>query len=154
MRLTRFSDIGLQVLMYLCRESREEMSVTVAEIAFQFNVPHNHVVKVVGRLAKLGALQATRGRNGGIRLAKPSSEIRIGQILRELEGSAELADCEAQQCGLKGGCILRGALAVGLNAFYEAMDRYTLEDITGGKTGEQIVHMHRNYLQMATAKTV
>lgn len=152
MRLTRFSDIGLQVLMYLCRESREEMSVTVAEIAVQFNVPHNHVVKVVGRLAKLGMLKATRGRNGGIRLAKPGSEIRIGQVLRELEGSAELADCESQQCGLKAGCILRGALAAGLNSFYETMDRYSLADITGGRTGEQIVRMHRNFLQTAAVK--
>lgn len=152
MRLTRFSDIGLQVLMYLGREAREEVSVTVAEIAFQFDVPHNHVVKVVGRLAKLGLLTATRGRHGGIRLAKPSSEIRLGEVLRELEGSAELADCEAQQCRLKGGCILRGALAAGLNSFYDTMDRYSLADITGGGTGEQIVRMHRDYLQATSAQ--
>jgi Rrf2 family nitric oxide-sensitive transcriptional repressor len=154
MRLTRFSDIGLQVLMYLCREPRDTAPVTVAEIAFQFNVPHNHVVKVVGRLAKLGLLTATRGRHGGIRLARPSSEIRVGRVLREIEGVAELADCDGQECCLKGNCRLRGALAVGLNSFYETMDRYTLADITGGATGDQIVHMHRDYRKNPAAETV
>ena len=67
MKLTRFSDIGLRVLMYLARESRSP-SVTVAEVATQFDVPHNHLVKVVGMLARIGWVDAVRGRNGGISL--------------------------------------------------------------------------------------
>ncbi|HAV37025.1 MAG TPA: BadM/Rrf2 family transcriptional regulator, partial [Massilia sp.] len=43
--------------------------VTVAEIATQFDLPLNHLVKVVGHLARAGWVRATRGRNGGLRLA-------------------------------------------------------------------------------------
>jgi len=67
-------------------------------------------------------------------------------VLRELEGDAELVDCEGQQCPLSRDCLLRGALAVGLNAFYDAMDRYVLADVSKGNVGEQIIVMHRNFL--------
>jgi Rrf2 family nitric oxide-sensitive transcriptional repressor len=149
MHLTRFSDIGLRVLIYLSRAKAESAPATVAEIAMQFELSTHHLVKVVGHLARAGFVQATRGRQGGLRLSCDPAALKIGMVLRELEGDAELVDCEAQACRLKQDCVLRGALQAGLNAFYGAMDAYTLADISGGATGEQIVRMHRNILQMA-----
>ncbi|HEX2605168.1 MAG TPA: Rrf2 family transcriptional regulator [Oxalicibacterium sp.] len=146
MRLTRFSDIGLRVLMYLAREPRTT-SVTVAEVAMQFDIPHNHLVKVVGAMAKRGWIDAMRGRHGGIRLAVNAAEIRIGTVLRALEGDNEAVDCEGIGCRLAGDCALRDALRRGVEAFYQAMDEYTLGQIIGGNTGEHIVKMHRSFLQ-------
>ena len=146
MRLTRFSDIGLRVLMYLAREPRTT-SVTVAEVAMQFDIPHNHLVKVVGAMAKRGWIDAMRGRHGGIRLAVNAGEIRIGTVLRALEGDNEAVDCEGIGCRLAGDCALRDALRRGVEAFYQAMDEYTLGQIIGGNTGEHIVKMHRSFLQ-------
>jgi Rrf2 family nitric oxide-sensitive transcriptional repressor len=146
MRLTRFSDIGLRVLMYLERAGERSHPVTVAEIGAQFEIPLNHLVKVVGQLAKLGWIQATRGRNGGLRLAADPGTLSIGQVLRKLEGDEdELIDCEGSNCALKMDCQLRGMLRAGMRAFYEAMDRYTLAQITAGGTGEQVVRMHRMF---------
>lgn len=145
MKLTRFSDIGLRVLMYLAKETRSS-AVTVAEVAVQFDVPHNHLVKVVGALAKMGWIDAVRGRNGGIRLAVAPEKLHIGVVLRVLEGDTELVDCEGLGCRLSGDCVLRNALRVGVEAFYDAMNQYTLADIIGGNVGEQIVHMHRTFL--------
>lgn len=146
MRLTRFSDIGLRVLIYLARAGVDRGPVTVAELATQFGVPANHLVKIVGHLAKVGWVKATRGRNGGLRLGADAATLKIGVVLRELEGDTELADCEGTACVLRQDCRLRGALAIGMRAFYEAMDGYTLAQITDGSTGEQIVRMHRRYL--------
>jgi Rrf2 family nitric oxide-sensitive transcriptional repressor len=146
MRLTRFSDIGLRVLIYLSRSGERRTPVTIAEIATQFDIPVNHLVKVVGHLARTGWIQATRGRNGGLRLCVEASVLKIGTVLRELEGDAELTDCDGQGCRLRQDCRLRDALKVGLLAFYDAMNAYTLLDITKGATGEQIVRMHRNFL--------
>ncbi len=145
MKLTRFSDIGLRVLMYLATETRS-VSVTVSEVAAQFNVPHNHLVKVVGALAKMGWIDAVRGRNGGIRLAIAPDQLKIGVALRVLEGDTELVDCDGLGCRLSGDCVLRKALRVGVEAFYHAMDQYSLADMVGGNVGEQIVHMHRAFL--------
>lgn len=146
MRITRFSDIGLRVLIYLSRAGDDRVSPTVAEIAAQFSVPVNHLVKVVGHLARAGWVQTTRGRNGGVRLCVDPSALKIGTVLQELEGDAELVDCEGQECLLKGNCRLRSALRVGLRAFYDAMDTYSLADITGGTTGQQIIRMHSDFL--------
>lgn len=145
MRLTRFSDIGLRVLMYLAKDTRAS-SVTVAEVAQQFDVPHNHLVKVVGTLAKMGWIDAMRGRNGGIRLAIDPATLKIGGVLRVLEGDDEVVDCEGIGCRLSGDCRLRGVLREGVEAFYNAMDAYTLAEVLSGSTGEHIVRMHQRFL--------
>jgi Rrf2 family nitric oxide-sensitive transcriptional repressor len=145
MRVTRFTDIGMRVLIYLSRERRESPTVTVAEIASQFDIPANHVVKVAGRLAKMGVI-ATRGRHGGVKLSDTAGGVGVGRLLRALEGDDELIDCDGLACRLRGNCVLRGALQEGLDAFYAAMDRYTLADVAGGPTGEQIIRMHRSFV--------
>lgn len=145
MRLTRFSDIGLRVLIYLERAGERPHPVTVAEIASQFDLPLNHLVKVVGHLARAGWVRAMRGRNGGLRLAADPAKLTVGQVLRELEGDDELVDCVGTNCALSLDCQLRGMLRAGMRAFYQEMDRYTLAQVTGGATGEQIVRMHRKF---------
>ena len=150
MRITRFSDIGLRVLIYLAGADKHRSLVTVGEIARQFNIPSNHLVKVAGHLARVGWIQASRGRNGGLLLLADPATLRLGTVLRKLEGDAELVDCEGQQCRLSKDCLLRGALAAGLNAFYDAMDRYALADVSQGTVGEQIIVMHRNFLSLSS----
>ncbi|TMS58480.1 Rrf2 family transcriptional regulator [Imbroritus primus] len=145
MRLTRFSDIGLRVLMYLASDARTT-PVTVAEVAQQFAIPHNHLVKAVGALAKLGWVDATRGRHGGIRLGIAAEQLHIGTVLRALEGDDEVVDCQGLDCALSGDCLLRHALRAGQDAFYATMNRYTLRDIVGAGTGAQIIRLHREFL--------
>ena len=153
MRLTRFSDIGLRVLIYLERAGERPHPVTVAEIASQFDIPLNHLVKVVGHLARAGWVHAMRGRNGGLRLAADAATLTVGQVLRELEGDDELVDCVGTNCALSLDCQLRGMLRAGMRAFYQEMDRYTLAQVTGGTTGEQIVRMHRKFWSDTPAVT-
>ncbi|MBV8657560.1 MAG: Rrf2 family transcriptional regulator [Burkholderiales bacterium] len=145
MQLTRFSDLGMRVLMYLSRQDRA-LPVTVAEIATQFAVPHNHLIKVVNRLGKLGWIRATRGRNGGLRLVPESGSLGLGHILRNLEQVTQLVDCTSPPCALQGRCLLKSALDAGLAAFYDKMDEYTLADVCAKRTGEAIITMHRHFL--------
>jgi Rrf2 family transcriptional regulator, nitric oxide-sensitive transcriptional repressor len=145
MQLTRFTDFGLRMLMYLSKNDRTT-PITIAEIAGQFAVPHNHLIKVANRLGKLGLVKAMRGRNGGLVLAVPAESIRLGEALRGLEGDTPLVNCEDPPCALGGRCLLTGALRSGLSAFYDHMNQYTLADVSGGRTEAVIVTMHRNYL--------
>lgn len=145
MQLTRFTDLGLRVLMYLARVERED-PVTNQEIAEQFLVPHNHVIKVVHKLGKLGWVDTQRGRNGGLRLGVAPGALRIGRVLRELEGDAQLINCHEPPCVLRAGCLGKGALDAALDAFYAKLDEYTLADITSQRTGAQLVTLHRKFL--------
>lgn len=146
MRLTRFSDIGLRVLIYLARTGKTQgVPVTVAEIAGQFDLPVNHLVKVVGKLARANWVLAVRGRNGGLHLAADPASLTLGTVLRLLEGEEELVDCVGTGCQLAADCSLRNALAEGMRAYYTVMDGVTLADVTKGNTGEQIVRMHQAF---------
>jgi Rrf2 family nitric oxide-sensitive transcriptional repressor len=147
MQLTRFTDLGLRVLMYLSQHDRT-LPVTIGEIATQFDVPHNHLVKVVNRLGKLGWIEATRGRNGGLRLVPSSMKLPLGRVLLGLEEVTELINCDHPPCTLQGQCILKGALDAGLRAFYAKMDEYTLSDVCAKKTGNAIIKMHRQFLAL------
>jgi Rrf2 family nitric oxide-sensitive transcriptional repressor len=145
MQLTRFTDLGLRVLMYLTQPERAE-PVTNAEIAAQFGVPHNHVIKVVHRLGKLGWIRTQRGRGGGISLGVAPAKLRLGDVLRELEGDAPLVDCDRPPCVLQNTCQLKHALDVGLAKFYSAMNEYTLADVSGRRTATTLAALHRAYL--------
>lgn len=149
MQLTRFTDFGLRMLMYLSKHDRTT-PITIAEIAGQFDVPHNHLIKVANRLGKLGLVKALRGRNGGLVLAVPAESIRLGEALRGLEGDTPLVNCDAPPCALGGNCLLSGALRAGLAAFYDRMNEYTLADVSAGRTEMAIITMHRNFLSAAT----
>lgn len=142
MQLTRFSDLGLRILMYLSQGERDD-SVTNAEIAELFQVPHNHVIKVVHRLGKLGWVHTQRGRGGGLRLAVSSRELRLGTVLRALEQTEQLVDCSKPPCVLKSGCLLKGALDRALEAFYQKMNEQTLFDLCQAPTGGALLRLHR-----------
>jgi Rrf2 family nitric oxide-sensitive transcriptional repressor len=143
MQLTHFTDLGIRVLMYLTHSRSEP--IKISEIAEQFQAPRNHLIKVVNKLAKLEWILTTRGRNGGLQLAIAPESITLATIIKKLESCHQLIDCESAHCNLRVGCQVKKFLDIGLKAFYEEMDRYTLADAVTGSTGKQIIKMHINY---------
>lgn len=153
MQLTQFSDIGLRLLMYLAHEQREASTITLAEVSSQFAIPRNHLAKVAGKLVKGAWVEAIRGRSGGLRLAKNPADIRLGQVLRLLEGHAEVIDCEKLQCKLNKGCELKFALASAYEAFYQVLDQHTLADVTQGFAAREIVSMQKRFMAIYLEKS-
>lgn len=102
MRLTRYTDFAMRVLLYLGRQP--ERLASIAEIAGAYAISQNHLMKVVNDLVNAGYLESVRGRNGGIRLARAPDEINVGALVRHTEGGFDLVDCEscliAPACGL------------------------------------------------------
>ncbi|MBM2884702.1 Rrf2 family transcriptional regulator [Chromobacterium phragmitis] len=142
MQLTRFTDLGLRVLMYLTGLESGQLA-TIPEIAERFEVSRNHLVKVVHFMAQQGWLATSRGKGGGLALARPPEHFRLGDVVRALEGSPQLIDCAEPPCALRQGCLLKGALDGALAAFFQTLDGYTLRDIVASPTGEAIIRLHR-----------
>ncbi|MGV2905701.1 Rrf2 family transcriptional regulator [Achromobacter sp. AGC25] len=143
MQLTRFTDFGLRVLMYLTQCRDRHAAVTIPEIAGRFDVSRNHLVKVVHFMAQREWVNTTRGKGGGLNLARPASEYRVGDLIRELEQQGPLIDCREPPCALDGSCRLSGVLAQTLNAFYDALNAYTLADLVRDPTAAAIIKLHR-----------
>jgi len=144
MQITKFTDLGLRVLMYLSQEVNGPV-VTIHEIAQQFNVPKNHLIKVVTRLNKLNWISATRGRSGGLKIAANANQLKLGNILKELESKTTLINCNDPPCALSGRCNLKEILDHGLNNFYEEMNKYTLQSIVDKKTQLAVIELHQRY---------
>ena len=145
MQINKFTDLGLRVLMYLTQEVNTS-TVTINEVAKQFDVPRNHLIKVVARLSKLNWVVATRGRSGGLRLGLNPAQLKLGNILRELENKTSLVNCAEPLCVLSGQCNLKEILDHGLNSFYEEMNKYTLQSIVDHKTQQAVIKLHQRYV--------
>lgn len=134
MRLTTFSDYSLRVLIYLALEQTKLATIPV--IAAAYGISENHLMKVVHQLARAGVIESTRGKGGGIRLARPPEDIRIGQIVRTTEGAAPIVEClgeEESACCIAPSCRLAGILVRAFDALYEVLDEYTLADLVGNR---------------------
>lgn len=125
MRLKSYTDYALRVLMHLV--ARPDRLASIGEIARTYRISHNHLMKVVHELRKEGFLDAVRGRSGGVRLARPAAEIRVGQVVRCTEGSFDLVDCGS--CIIAPACALTAALHEARSAFMAVLDGYSLADL-------------------------
>lgn len=143
MQITRFTDLGLRVLMYLSMGERDTARATITELAERLAVSRNHLVKVVHRLAQLGLVATTRGKGGGMALARPADQYHLGDVVRALEDNPSLIDCGAPPCVLARNCQLKSALDDALQAFFERLNQYTLADAVRAPTGLSIVSLQR-----------
>ncbi len=130
MRLTRFSNFAVRVLMYAGLNGDKPSSVP--EIARAYGVSYNHLKKAAAELRRLGYLEGVRGRVGGVRLTRPPADINIGAVIRATEGDVTLVECFSageNTCPLTPACELRRALHEALRAFFKVLDGYTLADL-------------------------
>lgn len=130
MHLTIYSDYALRVLLYL--KLRPERKVTIEEIARAYGISKNHLMKVVQNLARLGYVEASRGRGGGLSLAKAPETINLGAVVRQTEPNFNIAECfdpVTNTCPIISACDLARVLGEAGSAFLSALDKYTLGDL-------------------------
>jgi Rrf2 family nitric oxide-sensitive transcriptional repressor len=109
--------------------------VTKSEIAMSCNTSENHLEQVINQLGQLGYLHTQRGRHGGLRLARPMTQIVVGEVFRDIEAGLPMAECFADMdntCPLTDACRLRIAIADAVEAFYAHLDGITLDALVCG----------------------
>lgn len=132
MRLAEYTDHTLRVLMYCASNSGR--LVTIAEMAQAWGISKSNLMKIVSDLARLGLLETTRGRSGGVRLVKPAAEIRIGDVVRGAETDFRLVECfdeSTNSCTMSPTCRLKGVFGKALTAYLRELDAATLADVVG-----------------------
>jgi Rrf2 family transcriptional regulator, nitric oxide-sensitive transcriptional repressor len=133
-RLTLHTDYALRALIRVA--IADGKLITINDIAKCFDVSQQHLMKVVNDLSRKGYLETVRGRNGGIRLARPPQDINIGQVVRDTE-ELDVIGCLGQRgyCPIQRICVLSGVLRDATEAFLAELDAYTLADLIKPRKG-------------------
>lgn len=128
MQLQQKTDYALRLLILLALEP--EQPVSVARVASLYGLSEHHLAKIAQRLRDLELVTTTRGRTGGLRLARAPEAIEVGAVVRAFE-DRPLVECfdPRGDCAIGGGCVLRRALAEAQARFLEVLDGYTLADL-------------------------
>ena len=129
MQLTKFSDYALRVVLHLANSNTT--LVTTREIASIHRIKYNHLSKVTQALVRLGYLEAIRGRNGGVRLAKDPKHIRLGQMMQELEANTGLVECLSETnscCAFSGKCGVSDIFKEAEKIFFAYLEGFIVAD--------------------------
>lgn len=127
MQLNKFSDYALRVLMLISKP--RDLPYTIAELAEKLHVSQNHLVKIVHFMSKKKWIITLRGKGGGIRLNPKTLELRLGDILKTLEGDSQIVECNHPPCALLKYCGLKGILNNAVDQFYQSLNQYTLAEV-------------------------
>ena len=131
MHLTQYTTFTLRTLQYLALHDPD--IVTVEDVSRAHRISKAHLVKVSHELGQRGYLQTLRGRNGGMKLARPADQIIVGEVVRWTEAPLELVECfnpDTNTCPLEGACHLSRGIQRALRAFLSVLDDMTIADIT------------------------
>jgi Rrf2 family nitric oxide-sensitive transcriptional repressor len=130
MQLDKFTDYALRVLVGLAVRGPERWPVSA--IAQAYGLSEHHLAKVASQLAREGFVLSERGRGGGLTLARDAAEINIGAVVRALKADSPVAECFGadHSCRIMPACGLRTPLQEAQEAFFAALDNYTLADVT------------------------
>ena len=83
--LTRKGKYGLKALVHLAHLPPGNLAF-ISEIAVANNIPKKFLDAILGELRNAGFVQSRKGKEGGYRLSRPAAEIKIGHVIRVLDG--------------------------------------------------------------------
>lgn len=136
MKVAKKTEYGLRAMVALALMAGEEHAVPLRSIAESEDIPEPFLDQIVAKLRKNGFVKSVRGVNGGYMLSRPASEIRIGSLVRCLEGSLAPIACVSEDnsssqefCGKIQGCHTRTVWIRVMEAVTAALDSISLEDV-------------------------
>ena len=92
MNVTTKGRYALRVMLDLAKHS-DEGYISLKTIADRQGISVKYLESIVGELKKGGLLDVTRGKEGGYRLGKKTSDYTIGEILRCVEDNLAPVAC-------------------------------------------------------------
>lgn len=139
MRLSKRGEYGLRAMITLAEVSQTGSSpvmLQIKEISQREQISTKFLEQILLTLKNAGLLHSKMGIGGGYYLARPASEITLGQIFRVLDGPVAPIKCVSQMayesCGCpdEQTCGLRLVMSDVRNAIAGILDNTSLADVT------------------------
>lgn len=136
MRLSKRGEYGLRAMIDLATWTKGNGVVQIKEIAEREKIPAKFLEQILLTLKNAGLLHSKMGIGGGYYLAKPASDINLGQIVRVLDGPLAPINCVSQSayepCGCpdERTCGLRLIMLDVRNAIANILDNTSLANVS------------------------
>jgi len=136
MTLTKRGEYALRTMIRLgVARWNDEGLISVSKLAEQERLPCKFLEAILLELRNAGFVSSVRGKYGGAQLAKPMQEIRMGEIVRLIDGKLAPIGCASEteyekcSCPDEEHCGLRMLMIDVRNAIANILDRFTLHDV-------------------------
>jgi Rrf2 family protein len=126
---------ALHATLTIAEMAGEERPVRAIEIARTLSIPANYLAKILHALARAGVLVSERGRNGGFRLARSPSEIRLIEIVEgfDMLGSQRQCLLGRGACSEHDSCPVHREWLLASAPAYRFFETRTLADLMDGR---------------------
>ena len=138
MRVSKRGEYALRALIDLgIAQEMGRPLLQIRELAKKENIPIKFLEAILLDLNRAGYLDSKRGKGGGYFLKRPMSKIRIGDVVRLIDGPLAPITCVSVtayapcSCPDEAHCGLRMLMLDVRNAIADILDRYTLEQVVG-----------------------
>jgi Rrf2 family protein len=133
--LTAKGKYGLKVLAHLATLD-PQATTQATDIAEANRIPKKFLDAILGELRNAGIVHSRKGPGGGYRLARPPNQIRIGQVVRTIDGPLAPIACASRtayqpcrDCKDVKACTVRALMTEVRDAMSDVLDRLTLADM-------------------------
>lgn len=133
MRVSTRGEYGMRAMVTLAHHHGGG-PLSIADIARESSVPPAYLEQLIAPLRRAGIVESKRGARGGYILARPPSEIRVGDVFRVMEGPIAPMECVSEDeaehtCPLIDGCETRPIWLKLRDSMVDALDSQTLADL-------------------------
>jgi Rrf2 family protein len=135
LRFTKRADYGLMAIHYIA-VNEDVGAVSGKRIAEEFRIPPELLAKILQKLARTGLITAQSGPKGGYVLARPQTEISVGDVVRALEGPIHIVECfgEDSDCPQMARCNLRRPVQKIQASLSRMLDTMSLAELVADDT--------------------
>ena len=130
MKITYRGDYALKAILDLA--INHDRIVTIHDLAARAQIPIKFLEQVLLDLKRGGFVESRRGKVGGYLLAKHPSQIRIGDVIRYIDGPLEPIACTEKDysgCADIYKCTFRKIFKQVAKATSDIVDNITFEDL-------------------------
>ncbi|WP_084515935.1 RrF2 family transcriptional regulator [Desulfovibrio cuneatus] len=130
MKLSARARYAARILLELARNAPKNEPLSASTLSYQTGVSVQFVEQILKPLKQKGLTMSVRGAAGGHKLAKPASDISLGEVVRIMEDGIQLTVCcgeKANSCPRKSGCLTRKAWLHVSRTLEQELDAISIE---------------------------
>lgn len=128
MRLSKRTEYGVRAVVQLARLWPQGL-IQAKDLARAEHMPNKFLEAILLALRRGGFLESKIGREGGYRLSRPPRDIRVGDVIRRLEGRLSIKEGDAPTDRSPGDVAVHLLNEKLTEATDAALDNMTLEQL-------------------------